>query len=235
MEEDKDKANAGINKTKRDAGIETGYSWLVSHILKNWSALSARVDEETEQQLNIERQVMNERYRRFRNRDGRQSGDRDAKEDAQEEGITSHSQPETTSKVTGVHPVLSEGGEQILSLQEEEEEKDPRSLQENRHPPSIPPGDAIVIDGSPSKSTDEDEGVDVRDTNHDRNDSARESIIEHLVENQEEDEGGKTDALTTILVDNQSVSNANLSAKKSCRKRLLLNNHYNYNKVSPTT
>lgn len=50
----------------RDPGIETGYTWLVCHILKNWAALNERVEMETKEQIEIERQVMNERYRRFR-------------------------------------------------------------------------------------------------------------------------------------------------------------------------
>lgn len=53
-------------KGDKDAGIEAGYAWLVSTIIKNWPKLCVRVERETSQQLEIEKQVMNERYRRFR-------------------------------------------------------------------------------------------------------------------------------------------------------------------------
>ena len=128
----------------------------MSYILKNWSSFNSRVEQETDEQIKIERQVMNERYRRFRKnavsplQEVPQSGGKES------EGVTSHSQPETS--LTGVHPA-QEGEVDKISTPHTE---NPPS-QENRHheQQQVLPSQQDIA--SPSKSTDEDEGVDVRD------------------------------------------------------------------------
>lgn len=50
-----------------DDGVQAGYMWLVNHIIKHWPILSERVDRESREQQEQEREVMRERYERFRN------------------------------------------------------------------------------------------------------------------------------------------------------------------------
>ncbi|KAI1287025.1 ADP-ribosylation factor-like protein 13B [Halotydeus destructor] len=53
-------------KHQRDPGIDQGYHWLVNHIVRNWHELADRVARESDQQIEIEKKVMKERFRRYR-------------------------------------------------------------------------------------------------------------------------------------------------------------------------
>lgn len=51
--------------SKTDSGIHRGYSWIISYIIKNWTGLSERVAKEEKEQVETEKKVMKERYRRY--------------------------------------------------------------------------------------------------------------------------------------------------------------------------
>lgn len=53
-------------KTPIDAGIDRGYFWLVKFIVHNWNELNERVERESNEQIEIEKQIMQERFKRFR-------------------------------------------------------------------------------------------------------------------------------------------------------------------------
>lgn len=184
-------------RLERDAGIEAGYSWLVSFILKNWTSLNARVEQETEEQVNIEKQVMNERYRRFRKNSVSQvpSSHDNEEKDVVRDGVTSHLEPETTL-TTGVYPVeetpssshedaenKSRKSQQVLTPHAEKDPPDSvhnrRQDDRNQHP-LLPNVEEIA---SPTKSTDEDEGVDVRgeETNHENDETRNMRKNEELI------------------------------------------------------
>ena len=48
-----------------ESGIDRGYFWLIKYIIKNWEDLKSRVDQETEEQTEIERNLMRERFLKF--------------------------------------------------------------------------------------------------------------------------------------------------------------------------
>jgi hypothetical protein len=63
--------------------------WLVNHIIKNWSTLSERVERESREQQEQEREVMRQRYERFRNQTVTPPGliDDDIGDDEEEEDM----------------------------------------------------------------------------------------------------------------------------------------------------
>ena len=74
MNSDQESTSATANReagsrggSVKDDGIQAGYMWLVNHIIKHWIGLSERVESESREQQEQEREVMRERYERFRN------------------------------------------------------------------------------------------------------------------------------------------------------------------------
>ena len=59
-------ANYDPNSKQRDQGIDQGYTWLVRQIVRDWDTLSERVERESNEQIEIEKQIMKERFKRFR-------------------------------------------------------------------------------------------------------------------------------------------------------------------------
>lgn len=50
----------------KDDAVQAGYFWLVNHIIRHWPELSERVDRESGEQMHQEKEVMRQRYERFR-------------------------------------------------------------------------------------------------------------------------------------------------------------------------
>ena len=46
--------------------MQAGYLWLVNHIIKHWTVLQERVESESRLQLEREKEVMRQRYEKFR-------------------------------------------------------------------------------------------------------------------------------------------------------------------------
>lgn len=51
----------------KDDGVQAGYLWLVNHVIKHWETLSERVERESREQMEQEKEMMRQRYERFRN------------------------------------------------------------------------------------------------------------------------------------------------------------------------
>jgi len=54
------------HKVKNSQVIDEGYYWLINHIIKNWPTLQARVDKETAEQIKIEKEIMERRFQKYR-------------------------------------------------------------------------------------------------------------------------------------------------------------------------
>lgn len=70
----------------KDDAVQAGYMWLVNHIIKHWTTLSERVERESREQQEQEREVMRQRYERFRNQTVTPPGLIDDIEDDEEDG-----------------------------------------------------------------------------------------------------------------------------------------------------